>query len=351
MRWVKVCLIGFAAIIQAGCQTTDPAEYRTAADLLLDLSHRSPDSLSSMPPIGPVEKPFTAALNAVLDGDRAAADEHAAAAGYRIVDKQYNGKGYAILLESDGAGIGPVVAIAKTPARDAIIEAPHPVKDSHTNKQAAVLFLKLGARALIVAGANRCAARDESPCSGMTGICGGGRAPYRTSDPAHNPATLFHVAHRTLTRRWEKSIAIQMHGFNNSGSSVWFVMSDGTNERRPGDASLVGKVRDRIHTVLGRKERAVSCQDPNDRSIRTRWLCATTTVQGRDLNGSPDICRVAAKKSSGRFLHIEQALREVRRPYDRDWKNISQYPGSNAILEALAQELPCLQPGCAPVRR
>jgi hypothetical protein len=138
MRWVKVCLIGFAAIIQAGCQTTDPAEYRTAADLLLDLSHRSPDSLSSMPPIGPVEKPFTAALNSVLDGDRAAADEHAAAAGYRIVDKQYNGKGYAILLESDGAGIGPVVAIAKTPARDAIIEAPHPVKDSHTNKQAAV---------------------------------------------------------------------------------------------------------------------------------------------------------------------------------------------------------------------
>lgn len=351
MQWVKVCLIGLAMVLQAGCQTTDPADYKTAADLLLDLSHRSPDSLSTMPPIGPVEKPFAAALNAVVDGDRVEADKHAAAAGYRIVDKQFEGKDYAILMERDGAAIGPVVAIAMSPTRDAIIEAPHPVKDSHTNKQSAVLFLKLGARALIVAGANRCAARDESPCSGMTGICGGGRAPYRTSDPAHNPETLFHVAHRTLTRRWEKSIAIQMHGFNNSGSSVWFVMSDGTKEKRPGDPSLVGKVRDRIHTVLGRKERAVSCQDPNDRTIRTRWLCATTTVQGRDLNGSPDICRVGAKKSSGRFLHIEQALHEVRRPYDRDWKNISQYPGSNAILEALAQELPCLQPGCAPVRR
>lgn len=226
-----------------------------------------------------------------------------------------------------------------------VIEAPHPIIDRHTDREAAVLFLKLGARVLVISGANRCAAEAESSCSGRTRVCGGGREPYRTSDPAHNPATLFQVAHRYFSRRWPKSIVFQPHGFNNRGSSVWFVISDGSTEKRPGDPMLTGRIRDGLRRLLG-PDRAVSCQDPADRSIRTRWLCATNTVQGRDLNGSPDACHISVKHASGRFLHIEQTYEDVRRGYGLDGRNLAAYPGSDAILATLAKTLPCIRPDC-----
>jgi len=201
-----------------------------------------------------------------------------------------------------------------------------------------VLFLRLGARALVISGANRCAAKAESPCSGKTRVCRDGNNPYRASDPAHNPATLFHVAHRSFSQRWPKSIVFQPHGFENSGRSVWFVISDGSTEKRPGDTMLTGRVRDAIRQAIGR-ERAVSCQDPDDKSMQTRWLCASTTVQGRDLNGSPDACHSNAERASGRFLHIEQSYEEVRRGYGLDWANLAAYPGSAAILAAATPAL------------
>lgn len=350
MAFRTFCLAALSVAVLTSCRTAASDDKSTAVEVLFGTPHRAADSLWKMPDIGPVEKPFTAALDALLAGDRATAAGHAKKAGYKIIDKAQDGKSYSILLEADESGVGPTVAVAATPDRDAVIQAPHPIKDSHTNRQAAVLFFKLGARALIIAGANRCAARDSSPCSGRTRICGGGRNPYRTSDPAHNPATLFHVAHRFFSRRWPRSIVVQPHGFDNSGSSVWFVISDGSREKRPDDRMLAGRVRDAIRESLNRRDRAVSCQDPKDRGVKTRWLCATTTVQGRDLNGSEDICKKPALKSSGRFLHIEQALHEVRRPFARDWRNLSRYPGSAAILTALGHELPCLKPACAPVQ-
>jgi hypothetical protein len=315
---------------------------------LFDAPHRMADSLLDMPAIEPVEKAFTAALKTAMEGDIAAARQHASAAGYELAEKAVDSRGYVVLVERDRAGIGPTVAIARNPVREVVIEAPHPIKDKDTDRQAAVLFVELGARALVLSGANRCASKTDSPCSGKTRICGDGRNSYRTSDPAHNPATLFHVAHRVFTRAWPRSIAFQPHGFSNSDNSVWFVISDGTKERRSGDTMLTGRVRDAVRAAVG-KERAVSCQDPDDRSIKTRWLCATTTVQGRDLNGSPNICRKRADKPSGRFLHIEQTYDDVRKGFGQDWKNLNRHPGSTAILAALKKELPCINAGCAPV--
>jgi hypothetical protein len=315
--------------------------------LLFDAPHRMADSLLAMPPIDPVEKPFAAALEAVVGGDMDAARRHAGEVGYQIIEKTEDGRRYAILMERDRAGIGPTVAIAANPQRELVIEAPHPIIDRHSDRQAAVMFLRLGARALVISGANRCAAKSESPCSGKTRVCRDGSNPYRASDPAHNPATLFHVAHRSFAQRWPKSIVFQPHGFDNSGSAVWFVISDGSTEKRPGDTMLTGRVRNALRQALGR-ERAVSCQDPDDKSIQTRWLCASTTVQGRDLNGSPDACHSNAERSSGRFLHIEQTYEEVRRGYGLDWQNLAAYPGSAAILAALAKELPCIRADCAP---
>lgn len=316
-------------------------------DLLFDAPHRGRDSLADMPAIAPVEAPFAAALAAAVRGDLAMARQQAAAVGYAVIEKTEDGRRYLVLMERDRAGIGPTVAIARDPVRDAVIQAPHPVVDRVTGRQAAVLFKALGARALVIAGAERCAATTASTCSGRTGVCGGGRSPYRTSDPAHNPATLFHVAHRHFARQWPTSVVVQPHGFSNPDSDVWFVISDGTTDKRPGDTMLTGRVRDALRASLGR-DRAVSCQDPADRDIETRWLCATTNVQGRDLNGSGEICRDRAPRPSGRFLHIEQTYREVRKGFADGGENLSE--GSAAILSALSQALPCIEAGCTPVK-
>ncbi len=349
-RAVRIVAALLTLLALTGCQGRwSPDDYKTASAMLFDAPHRAAESLWTMPEAGAAGPALSSALGGVLSGDLAGARRHAARAGYRIDKKSDDGRDYYILSERDGAGIGPVVAVARQPTRDAIIEAPHPVIDRATDKQAVVLFQRLGARALILSGANRCAAKNETPCSGKTRVCGDGRSPYRASDPAHNSATLFHAVHRYFTRRWPRSIAVQPHGFSNGDSSVWFVISDGTSVRRPGDSGLTGRVRDRIHALLGQRERAVSCQDPEDRKIQTRWLCATTTVQGRDLNGSPDACRVAAKDSSGRFLHIEQVYGPVRRAYAKDLENLEDNPGSIAILKALKAELPCIRSDCRPV--
>lgn len=331
----------------AGCAAKlDPDRHATAAGFLFAAPHRAADSLSSMPKSTERATAFVRALDALLDGRVALARGHAAAAGYAIAEKPQNGRRYRILFDRDRVGIGPTVAIAVSPVRDAVIEAPHPVIDRATDSQAVALFFQLGARALIIAGANRCAARAFSPCSGRTAVCGDGRERYRTSDPAHNTALLFDHAHRALMRRWPNAVAVQPHGFNNAGSPAWFVISDGSSEKRAGDDGLAGRVRDRIRRSLGRRDRAVSCQDPADRDIQTRWLCATTNVQGRALNGSADACRSAASRSSGRFLHIEQDYHDVRRGFLADWRKLDGYPGSRAIRDALKRELPCIRRGC-----
>jgi hypothetical protein len=340
----------FSGVIGAGLTAGGAAAAADGVlDILFDAPHRVADSMMDMPAIGPVEAPFRAALDAAAGGDLAAARQQAAAAGYAIVEKSEGGRGYFILMERDRAGVGPTVAIARNPVRDVVIEAPHPIIDRYSDREAAVLFLKLGARALVLSGANRCAAKEVSACSGKTRVCGDGSNPYRTSDPAHNPATLFQVAHLDFSRRWPRSIVFQPHGFGDNGSSVWFMISDGSTEKRPGDDRLTGRVRDGLRAALG-ADRAVSCQDPNDRDIKTRWLCATTTVQGRDLNGSGDICRKNAGTASGRFLHIEQTYDEVRKGFGEGGKDLSGYPGSAAILTVLAKEFPCINAGCTPVQ-
>ena len=101
-------------------------------------------------------------------------------------------------------------------------------------------------RALILAGAHRCASRSESSCSGRTRICGDGRNPYRTSDTAHNPDTRFHTAHLILTDFWPKAVVVQLHGFGVKNTDAWVVLSDTSRDRRPGDTELTGQVRDGI---------------------------------------------------------------------------------------------------------
>lgn len=334
-------LIALAAIIPVDRPGAEPL-----VESLRELPRAKPDTLDHMAVSEARSRAFAATLEAVIAGKMQMANETAASAGYRILPLAEDGHPMILLRENSERSVGPAVVISRKPDRDVILEAPHAIKDRGTGDQAAVLLLRLGGRAAIISGANRCAALSVSPCSGRTRVCGDGRRPYRSSDSAHNPNTLFHVAHRVLSQAWPKAIVLSLHGFSGRGSPTLFVLSDGTRENRTGDPTVTGRLRDAIRLRLDDPASAVSCQDPADKKYDYRPLCARTNVQGRDLNGSQDVCGSDAIGSSGRFIHAEQQWR-VRRPVVRDWRSADQDPRFNAITEALEEVLPCIKVNCS----
>src|SRR5262245_24874985 len=103
--------------------------------------------------------------------------EHAALAGYELCAEEE-----LVLLRPVKSGFGqPVLAIRRRIARALIIEVPHTVTDYGTLDQGVAAFTALKARALIVAGAHRCASSTASACDGATAVCGASGA-FRTSD-------------------------------------------------------------------------------------------------------------------------------------------------------------------------
>jgi hypothetical protein len=310
--------------------------------LIASLDHAGKDSIGSMPGNRQTHLAFLQMLETIVAGNEDAISVESA--GYELKRVTQDGRRYTVLIDA-AESVGPTVVLAAAPQRDLIFEAPHGMADRATDIQSAIALTRLGARALILAGAHRCAAMSESSCSGQTRICGDGRNPYRTSDGAHNPDTRFHMAHLVLTDAWPESTAVQLHGFGVKGTDAWVVLSDGSRESRPGDTALSGAVRDGIRVWFGRPERAVSCQDPNDERYDYRTLCARTNVQGRHLNDSADSCNVTGETASGRFLHVEQAW-EIRREVRAHWRNIDSAPLATVVIDALGVALPCTLAAC-----
>ena len=120
-------------------------------------------------------------------------------------------------------------------ARDLLIEVPHPLADSRTRTEGAVLFRSLSARALLVAGAHRCANAAPANCGGTTIACGQ-VGPYRESDVAHATRTMFQAGHQALAPCDGESLTIQLHG-NSLGTCPDLFISNGST--RPGEVSRV----------------------------------------------------------------------------------------------------------------
>lgn len=234
-----------------------------------------------------------------------------------------------------GDDIGPTVVIDGAASRDLVIGVPHPVFEAGTAALGALLMERVGARALIVAGAHRCAARTESPCDGRTRACSGpAPAPYRLSDGAHNPATRYHAAHAALARAWPGAVFVSLHGMS-AGLGIAAILSDGSTDRRA-TAALPEIVRDRLRAVPGLADRrVVSCNALADTGF-TR-LCGTTNAQGRLLNGSPDACGTGAPVAGGRFLHAELSMDDLRlfRRHPERWRDIPLIARLVAALDAL----------------
>ena len=92
MSIVRLFGILLALGLAAGCQTTPPTGYDSAAETLFNAPHRIPDSMSEMPKVEPVERAFTAALAAAVAGDLPKARREADAAGYLVLERKQDGR-------------------------------------------------------------------------------------------------------------------------------------------------------------------------------------------------------------------------------------------------------------------
>lgn len=209
-----------------------------------------------------------------------------------------NGASWLIVSDATGDRGGGTFAINAQPAREMWLEAPHGDSDEGTLEEAVDAAVALGAQAVLINGAHRCAASEKTGCTTSSGPCGD----VRISDAAHEVDTFFTAAHRALRRVHPGSLAVSVHGFTPSQGEA-AVISDGTTDLRPTAISIA--VRDAINRQLAGDAQAFSCNDPADRG-RHRLLCGTSNVQGRIDNQLPDSCESEATSASNRFVHLEQ---------------------------------------------
>ena len=219
---------------------------------------------------------------------------------------------------------GGTFAINLAPARNLWLETPHADSDEGTLAQGAAQVVSLGARALLITGANRCASDTTTACeTGKTAVCGGR---LRTSDAAHFADNYFTAAHRALRSAYPSAVAVSLHGMETQGAEA-AVVSDGTRDMNPGSLSL--RLRDAVNRHLGAGDvRAFSCNDKTDDG-KFRPLCGSTNVQGRIDNGASDACTSSGGAAQNRFLHVEQGP-DLR----MGW-------GFDPVAQGLADTVPC----------
>lgn len=305
-----------------------------------------PDSIEDLPYDDETARLFSQSIAAMVAGDWSSAHKIAAKFKYEVAAVVDSSGWYAVLQESYGTGLGPVVIISPAPKTDLIVGAPHASFERGTAEQAALIVTALGARAAIVSGAHRCAARRTSSCSGTTQVCSSaGPSAYRTSDVGHNPFTLYHVAHDVLVRSWPAAVVISLHGMRKRDEIV-AIVSDGSRQKRDADLLLSGRLRDEFRSrIHDRSALAVSCNDKRDDHLRYQPLCGSTNVQGRLVNSSSDICHKSAEVPTGRFLHLEQTW-DILGQFERGWDRWGDYPHADAVLLAIRAIAPCIRDAC-----
>jgi hypothetical protein len=280
-------------------------------------------------PRGPELLAFERAFGQLLGGVSPGAVQELAQLGFEVTRyrEASTGASWLLVQEKENSG-GGTFAINLAPARDLWLEAPHADSDEGTLAQSSAQVVALGARALLITGANRCTSETTTTCeSGVTAACDGR---LRTSDAAHFSDNYFTAAHRALRAAFPSAVAVSIHGMETRGNEA-AVVSNGTRLPNPGSLSV--RLRDAMKPyLLEGQGQAFSCNDPAE-SGKFRPLCGATNVQGRIDNGSGDACYAAATNPQDRFLHVEQgpSLRSGR--------------GLDPVGQALADTIPCSLPG------
>ena len=168
----------------------------------------------------------------------------------QFIDTFNENQQYVMLREISPVQVGWGTYVFRTgsDATPLVVEVPHPKADWNTEIEGVEIFRKVNARALLVAGAHRCADDAFSPCAGTTIACGQVE-PYRVSDVGHGIQNMFHATHRTLVDCRSRTVAIQLHGNSVSNCPDVFVSNGTTN---PG--AMAGNISDAI---------AASCRNYN----------------------------------------------------------------------------------------
>ena len=203
------------------------------------------------------------------------------------------------------------ILINPEPTRRLVLGVPHTrdsadpqTSENYTAKEGAQLFTTLGARALLINGATRCASPLRSRCTGGTTTqCSRDATPrlVTVADAAHVTTTFFYVAHRSLLQRDATLKIAQLHGKADGPAQA--IVGDGTPiKQQAGAVSVV--FAGALARLLGPEQRVDACQGKG--SLEDD-LCGTRNAEGRLVNHpGGDACLQGATQASGRFLHIEQ---------------------------------------------
>jgi len=341
-----LCLAAAAAAVEPACAQSSAIAppppltvvKRPLVAFITSRKHLAADTLDDFVTRAARKARFQALVEALADQDWPQVTAIADQIGYRAVTVREGRVWYAIVF--DRRGRDPIVILNLKPRRELIIGAPHVGFERAIGEQATVLMRDVGARAVILNGADRCASAAHTACDGTTAVCGASE-PYRDSDVGHNVDTLFHIAHVVLAARWPNAIVMSIHGMDedDEGVKTQMIVSNGATAKDDDKLTAATRLRAMIGRAIPPKGTVVSCNLTADEKYQARNLCGTTNVQGRHVNGDADACTGGVSQGTGRFIHLEQD-REVRDPYLDDLPNIAAHPFHNALVSALGKVAP-----------
>ena len=251
-----------------------------------------------------------AAARALLDDDVAGAEAHAASVGFQVTALSTPAECFLLLLPSDAAPPGQATLIVRRDwHRNLVIEAPHVPNDGNTDIEAAIVFAATGARALIIAGASRCASAIDSGCLAST-ECSAAGTPYE-SDPAHSLRTALHGMHLAIAVGGTGSLSLQLHTNLEPTLNGDARLSDGTKIAAAGPNALSF-----YQALVAGGGDIRSCNDAAN-PPPSGAFCGTINAQGLATNSaSAPACTRLATVSNDQFLHLEQASAHLRNELD-----------------------------------
>lgn len=300
------------AVLLAGCgSSSDPGTACDPSARRIDSIEAYVAALSHLNAYAPLTvdqlNSVRAAARALAAGDAATASTMGASVGYDVVELTAPTGCYVALEPTAGGPAGQAtLVIAHAYARDLVIEAPHVPSDYRTGEEAPLLFLGTQARAMIVAGAERCAITAPSGCH-INHECNAEGIAVE-SDPSHSVKSAFHAMHLALATAGATSTTLQLHTNIYPSLNGTALVSNGT--RYP----IAGTAADAIHAALAAKGGDIrTCNDVTPPV--TGSFCGETNAQSLASNGAGDACTGTTTHSGPasihRFVQLEQNSQQL----------------------------------------
>ncbi len=259
-------------------------------------------------------------IDNLLSHNTATAQTNAATLDYEVIlftDNSVNPNKLYYLVQKTAASSNywGTYVFNPSPCREIVIQAPHPVFDSNTGKQAVYCLKNTNSRALLLAGTHRCNHSNPSNCDGTTEVCSGMVEKYRLSDLAHNDTTLFQVASDKLHDDIATSVLIQLHGFTPGMGDPDVILSNGTTFN-PSGTDYANDFKTHLAATDGSLTFKVAHID------NWTYLIGSNNTQGRFINGENMPCNSPASAATGRFIHTEQEKTKLR-DNSTGWEKVS----------------------------